>query len=59
MIDKVIEAIEPFALTIVVFAGASLAGWVKFSNQPIVGYAAVFVGTLLAVKHIGLRVKQQ
>jgi hypothetical protein len=57
MIDKLIEAIEPFALTLIIFTGATMAGWVKFSNERYVGYAVVFFGILLFIKHVMSRIK--
>jgi hypothetical protein len=56
MLDKFITAIEPFALTVIVLAGASLAGWVTFTNTKVVGIAAVFCGILLIVRHVYVRV---
>jgi uncharacterized membrane protein len=57
MLDKIITAVEPFALTIIVLAGATLTGWVTFSNKYVVGVATVFCGTLLILSHIARRVK--
>lgn len=51
MFDKILNAVEPYALTLIVLAGASLAGWVEFTNHVVVGYATVFCGILLVVKH--------
>lgn len=56
-LEKFVTAIEPFALTLIVISGASLAGWIHFSNQYIVGVATVFFGILLTVKHIALQLK--
>lgn len=52
MIEKVITAVEPFAITLIIVAGASLAGWVNFSNKFPVGVAVVGFGILLLVKHV-------
>ena len=52
MIDKLVTAIEPFALTVITLAGASLAGWINFTNKYIVGVATVFCGILLIVNHV-------
>lgn len=57
MFEKLIAAIEPFALTLIVIAGASLAGWIHFSNQYVVGVATVFFGILLTVKHVFTQVR--
>ena len=57
MLDKIVTAIEPFALTIIVLAGASLAGWVTFVNKEVVGIATVFCGILLIVNHISKQVR--
>lgn len=52
MLDKVTTAIEPFALTVILLAGASLAGWVSFTNKHVVGIATVFCAILLIVNHV-------
>lgn len=52
MFEKFIKAIEPFALTVIILAGANLAGWLKFSNSYIVGVATVLCGTILVVNHV-------
>lgn len=52
MLEKIVTAIEPFALTIIVLAGASLAGWVHFTNSSIIGVATVFAGVLLVLVHV-------
>ena len=56
MLDKFVDAIEPFALGIIVLAGAQLAGWVTFTNSKAGGIAAVFCGILLIVRHVYVRV---
>lgn len=57
MFEKLVTAIEPFALTLIVISGASLAKWVNFSNTYVVGVATVFFGILLTVKHVVLQLK--
>lgn len=57
MLDKIVTAIEPFALTVIVLAGASLAGWATFVSPHVVGVATVFCGTLLIVNHIVKQVR--
>jgi len=52
MLNKFVTAIEPFALTIIILAGASLAGWINFTNKYVVGIVTVFCGILLVVNHI-------
>lgn len=52
MLDKLVTAIEPFALTVIILAGASLAKWVDFVNPRVVGIATVFCGILLVVNHV-------
>lgn len=58
MLNKLITAIEPFALTLIILSGASLAGWITFSNSDIVGIVTVFAGVLLVIKHVTQRVKE-
>jgi hypothetical protein len=52
MYEKTINAIEPFALTMVILSGANQAGWVQFTNSGIVGYITVLVGVMLVINHI-------
>lgn len=52
MFNKLVTSIEPFAFTLIILAGASMAGWVQFTNSDIVGIAVVFFGSLLIIKHI-------
>lgn len=59
MLDKILNAIEPFALGVIVLAGASLAGWVTFTNAHAVGVAAVFCGILLIGKYLIQSVRNQ
>ena len=58
MFSKVTGALEPFAFTIIILSGASLTGWVEFSNHYIVGIVTVFCGMLLVVNHIATQVKK-
>jgi hypothetical protein len=50
--ERFIGTIEPFALTVIILAGANLAGWVTFTNNYWVGISTVFCGILLVVTHI-------
>jgi hypothetical protein len=57
MFEKLITALEPFGFTIIILAGATLAGWVKFTNSYVVGVAAVGFGIMLILKHVVLQVQ--
>lgn len=57
MLDKILNAIEPFALTLIILAGANLAGYVKFSDGKMIGELTIFLGVLLVIKHIGRQLK--
>lgn len=59
MVESVIEALEPFALTLIIFAGAYMLGWVKFTNPKAVGYAVLFSSILLFTRHVIARVKSK
>ncbi|UOF80542.1 phosphoinositide-interacting protein family [Caudoviricetes sp.] len=59
MFEKLVTALEPFGFTVIILAGATLAGWVKFTNSYVVGVAAVSFGILLVIKHIVLQVHNQ
>lgn len=52
MFEKLITALEPFGLTIVILSGATLTGWINFSNKYVVGIATIGFGILLVMKHI-------
>lgn len=52
MIHKLISGLEPFIYSLVIFAGAALAGWIKFSSPRPVGYALVVFGLLLVIEYI-------
>lgn len=59
MFERIIKAVEPFGFTLIVLVGASLAGWVNFSNQAPVGVTVFGFGILFMVNHIVIRVKEQ
>ena len=57
MFEKLTTALEPFGFTVIILAGATLAGWVEFTNSYVVGVATVGFGILLVVKHVVLAVQ--
>lgn len=59
MLNKLVTALEPFAFTIIILAGASLAGWVQFTNRDIVGIVTVFCGVLLVINHVAKQITNQ
>jgi len=60
MFDKIINAINPFALFLVVLAGMSLTGWVQFPGKEVlVGIATVFAGILLIIADIWRKVRPE
>lgn len=56
--DKVITAVEPFAISMILLAGASMTHWISFTNSYVVGLATVFCGIMLVFKHIYLQIKK-
>lgn len=52
MFEKIVTAVEPFGLTVVVLAGLTLAGRIQFADSVIVGYVTVAVGASLIVVHV-------
>lgn len=56
MFEKTIEAIIPFGLTLIVFAGTTLAGWTTFTNPKLVGILAVGFGVLFIVAHVAKQI---
>lgn len=58
MFEKLITSLEPFGFTVIILAGATLAGWVEFTNSYVVGVATVGFGILLVLKHLVLQVRQ-
>lgn len=60
MFDKIIDAITPFALGLIVLAGLSLAGWVTFNGkEAIIGVVVVFAGILLATADIWRKIRPE
>lgn len=59
MFEKLTTALEPFGFTVIILAGATLAGWVEFTNSYVVGVATVGFGILLILKHIVLQVQSK
>lgn len=58
MFERFVKAITPFALTLIIIAGASLASWIQFSNKYAVGVLVVFFGILLTVSYIVGEIRQ-
>ena len=52
MFEKIVTAVEPFGLTMVVLAGLILAERIELADRVIVGYVTVFVGAALIIVHI-------
>lgn len=52
MFEKIVNAVEPFGLTMVVIAGLVLSNRMQVSNRDIVGYATIFIGVALIIVHI-------
>ncbi len=52
MFERLVTAIEPFALTVVVISGLVLAGRVKVADSGIIGMVTVFVGVALIIVHV-------
>ena len=52
MFEKIVNAVEPFGLTMVVIAGLVLADRIVVADRAIVGYVTVFVGTSLIIVHV-------
>ena len=57
MFEKIVTAVEPFGLTVVVMAGLTLANRIEFADRVIVGYVTIFVGASLIVLHVYRQVK--
>lgn len=58
MYERIVTAIEPFALTLIILAGAQLSGWMTVTNGKMVGYATVFFGVALVLNHIVKQVQK-
>jgi hypothetical protein len=58
MYDKIVTALEPFGLTMVVIAGLILDNRVQVANHDIVGVIVVFVGVALIINHVVKQVRQ-
>jgi len=59
MFEKFVSAITPFGYTLILLAGASLAGWVDFSNKYIVGIGVVTFAILFIVVHITQQLRKE
>jgi len=59
MFEKIVSAVEPFGLTMVVIAGLVLSNRIDVVDRDIVGYATVFVGVLLIITHVVKQIKSQ
>lgn len=57
MFEKVVTAVEPFGLTMVVIAGLTLCDRVQVADRGIVGIVTVFIGVALIVVHIVKQIK--
>lgn len=57
MFEKIVTAVEPFGLTMVVVAGLVLSDRMQVSDRAIVGYVTIFIGVALIVVHITKQIK--
>lgn len=57
MFEKIVTAVEPFGLTMVVLAGLILADRIQIADRAIVGYVTIFVGAALIVVHVTRQIK--
>lgn len=52
MFERIVTALEPFGLSIILLAGLTLMGRVPVADRVILGYATIAVGASLIVVHI-------
>lgn len=52
MFETIVDALEPYALVLVLISGLIMAGRIQVSDNVIVGVATVFIGAALIVVHI-------
>lgn len=52
MFERIVKAVEPFGLTVVIFAGLVLSGRIDLADRVIIGYVTVFVGAALVIVHV-------
>lgn len=52
MFEKIVTALEPFALTIIVIAGLVLSDRIQIADRGIVGTVTIFVGVSLIIVHV-------
>lgn len=57
MFEKVVTAVEPFGLTMVVIAGLILSDRIQVADRGIVGVITVFIGVALILVHIIKQIK--
>lgn len=58
MFEKLVTALEPYALIMVVIAGLVLTGRIEVVDHAIVGLVTVFIGVGLILIHIWKQVKK-
>lgn len=59
MFEKFVASIAPFGYALILLAGASLAGWVNFSNKYVVGVGVVAFAILFIVVHITQQLRKE
>lgn len=52
MFEKIVTAVEPFGLVMVIISGLVLTNRIQVSDHVIVGYVTVFIGVSLAIVHV-------
>jgi hypothetical protein len=57
MFEKIVTALEPFALTMVVIAGLILTNRIQIIDHGIIGYVTIVIGAALIIVHIGRQIK--
>lgn len=57
MFEKVVTAVEPFGLAMVVITGLTLGDRIQVADRGIVGIVTVFIGVALILVHITKQVK--
>lgn len=57
MFEKIVNALEPFGLTMVVISGLILTNRVAVSSRVIVGYVTIFVGVALIIVHVTRQIR--
>ena len=57
MFERIVNAVKPFGLSIVLLSGLTLIGKIPVTDRVILGYVTIFVAASLIVVHVVEQIK--